>query len=119
MTSYLNAKKINRKKKLLLVAVTAFFLGSGSLAFAHDHDHHKKDKGKVKKIVFIHTGDFHGDLDPHVNLRAGSSASEGGLARVATVVKKIRKKHKKIQYMFTPVTLWPAVPWLHSPEGKR
>lgn len=53
------------------------------------------DKNDEKKVVFIHTGDFHGDLEPRVNLRAGSSPSEGGLARVSTIVKEIRKKNRK------------------------
>jgi len=65
---------------VITIAMTSF-------SFAH-----KKEDSK--KIVFIHTGDFHGDLDPHVNLRAGSSESEGGLARVATVVKDIRHHNK-------------------------
>jgi len=51
------------------------------------------DKDKVE-ISFIHSGDFHGDLDPHDNAREGSDPDEqeGGLARVSTVIKKIRDK---------------------------
>lgn len=48
-----------------------------------------------RSVVFIHTGDFHGNLEPHVNLRAGSSPSEGGLARVSTIVKQIRKRNRR------------------------
>ncbi len=92
MTSILKTKMPILRSAVRLASISAvsvaLTLGSVSLAQAHKKD----DK---KKIVFIHTGDFHGDLDPHANLRAGSSLSEGGLARVATVVKKIRKKNKK------------------------
>jgi 2',3'-cyclic-nucleotide 2'-phosphodiesterase (5'-nucleotidase family) len=42
-------------------------------------------------ITLIHTGDFHGHLVPRPNLRSDSNGRmEGGLARVATVVKRIR-----------------------------
>jgi len=109
MTSYLERKKHIFRTTLTVAVVStlslALSLGGASLAFAHSdknvrdehkQKHHKQKhrEKKEKKIVFIHTGDFHGDLDPHVNLRVGASASEGGLARVSTVVKKIRKKHK-------------------------
>ena len=85
------------RRMLAAAAVTALSMGVVSPSFASDDDDDRNDKDKKdgdRKIVFIHTGDFHGDLDPHPNLRAGSSASEGGLARVSTVVKKIRKKNK-------------------------
>jgi len=89
VTSYLYRKKLTHKKTLAVAVVAALSLMATSQTFADDNDDDEK------KIVFIHTGDFHGDLDPHSNLRAGSSFSEGGLARVSTVVKKIRKKNKK------------------------
>lgn len=42
-------------------------------------------------ITLIHTGDFHGHLVPRPNLRSdGNGRMEGGLARVATVIRKIR-----------------------------
>jgi S-sulfosulfanyl-L-cysteine sulfohydrolase len=89
MTSKLNRKNQVFRTVAQVASVSALSLlvtvASTSLSFAHDNE---------KKIVFIHTGDFHGDLDPHANLRAGASASEGGLARVSTVVKNIRKNHK-------------------------
>jgi len=76
------------KRTLVAAAVTGLAFGCMSSAWA------KKGHSDEKKIVFIHTGDFHGDLVPHANLRVGSSLSEGGLARVATIVKKIRKKNR-------------------------
>ncbi len=48
-----------------------------------------------KKIYVMHTGDLHGDLDLHPNARADATGMmEGGLARAATVIKKLKKKHK-------------------------
>jgi 2',3'-cyclic-nucleotide 2'-phosphodiesterase (5'-nucleotidase family) len=42
-------------------------------------------------VTLIHTGDFHGHLVPRPNLRSDSNGkAEGGLARVATVIKRIR-----------------------------
>ena len=47
------------------------------------------------KVTIIHTGDFHGHLIPRANVRSDSSGrKEGGLARVATVIKKIREDQK-------------------------
>ncbi len=92
MASHLQKNRFVFRRTLTAVAVAALSLGSASLAFASDDDDSSDDN--EKEIIFIHTGDFHGDLDPHVNLRAGSSLSEGGLARVSTIVKKIRKEHK-------------------------
>ncbi len=85
--------------RTLLALVVSGALAFGSTAYAgkkhHDDDHDDDHAyGKKQKIVFIHTGDFHGDLEAHANLRAGSALEEGGLARVAHVVKKIRKKNK-------------------------
>jgi len=59
------------------------------------------------EITFIHTGDFHGDLGHHDNARAGSAAGtyEGGLAHLATVVKKIRKKSKNSIHVHTGDTI--------------
>ena len=96
MTSTSNLKKPIYKTVANITSVSAISIILSSLALTLTTNmvfaHKKADKNK---IVFIHTGDFHGDLEPHANLRAGSSKSEGGLARVATVVKKIRKKNKK------------------------
>jgi len=64
-------------KRHKLSAVIALATGMSLLPLASMAD--EKDKDKYQEITFIHTGDFHGDLIPHDNLRAGSSASEGGL----------------------------------------
>jgi len=58
------------------------------------------------EIVFIHTGDFHGDLEPHANARADSNGLlEGGLARVFSVVQSIRNSHKYTVHVHTGDTI--------------
>ena len=45
------------------------------------------------EIVLIHAGDIHGHLVPRPNVRSDTkSGMEGGLARIATVIKQIRAK---------------------------
>ena len=45
-------------------------------------------------VTLIHTGDIHGHLVPRPNVRSDSSGHlEGGLARVATTVNRIRRQH--------------------------
>ncbi len=90
MTSKLKRNYYFVRRALAATIAVTLSLGAATIAQADD----ETDEENERKVVFIHTGDFHGDLDPHVNLRAGASKSEGGLARVATVVKKIRKKNK-------------------------
>lgn len=58
----------------------------------------------VRHITFIHTGDFHGDFHAHANVRDGQP-SEGGLARVATVVKTIRNRAQNSFYIHTGDTI--------------
>ncbi len=55
---------------------------------------HKKKEDK-RKIYIMHTGDLHGDTQSHPNARADATGLlEGGLARAATVIKKLKAKHK-------------------------
>lgn len=50
------------------------------------------DKYRSKSITLIHIGDLHGHTMPRPNLRSdGDGRMEGGLARLATVIKKIRE----------------------------
>ena len=47
----------------------------------------------VEEITIIHIGDTHGQIEPAVNVRSDNTNKdlEGGLARMFTLVKKIRK----------------------------
>lgn len=57
-------------------------------------------------VTFIHTGDFHGDLLPHVNLRADSTGRpEGGLARVYTAISRIRAENPSAIYVHSGDTI--------------
>ena len=48
-----------------------------------------------KKIYIMHTGDLHGDTQSHPNARGDATGMlEGGLARAATVIKKLKRKHR-------------------------
>ena len=43
-------------------------------------------------VTFIHMGDLHGHLIPHPNVRSdGNGQSEGGLARIYTLIENIRR----------------------------
>ncbi len=63
--------------------------------FADDeHDSDDRDDDE-RKIYIMHSGDLHGDTESHPNARADATGRlEGGLARAATVIKKLKKKHK-------------------------
>ena len=44
------------------------------------------------EVTFIHMGDLHGHLIPHPNVRSdGNGQSEGGVARIYTLIKDIRR----------------------------
>lgn len=74
--------QINRK--LLLTAMLSAVVMAAPV---------RADDSKSNKITLIHTGDFHGHTIPRPNLRSdGDGRMEGGLARVYTVVKKIRSE---------------------------
>lgn len=47
------------------------------------------------KVTLIHIGDLHGDLMPRANVRSDSTGRmEGGVARMYTVIEKIRKNNQ-------------------------
>lgn len=80
-----------KRKKLchsVLVMITASTVTLTPPAFADDDE-------DEKKIYIMHTGDLHGDTESHPNARADATGRlEGGLARAATVIKKLKRKHK-------------------------
>ena len=58
------------------------------------------------EITFIHTGDFHGHLIPRPNMRSdGDGRMEGGLARIAKKIKKIRSDERNTVYIHTGDTI--------------
>ncbi len=58
------------------------------------------------ELTIVHSGDFHGHLIPRANVRSDSvGRSEGGLARVATVLEMIRRNSKNVLYVHTGDTL--------------
>jgi len=80
----------------MLAGLAATSITMANAVYAdHDKDGNKEDKDYEKEIIIMHTGDLHGDLTSHTNDRedAVPGVLEGGLARVATIVKKIREKH--------------------------
>lgn len=63
------------------------------------------DKDQI--VTLIHTGDFHGHLIPRPNVRsdADGKLTEGGLARVYTVIKQIRKEDPNALLIHTGDTI--------------
>ena len=59
------------------------------------------------KVTLIHTGDFHGHMIPRPNLRsdAHGNSVEGGLARVYSVIKEIRKEDPNALLIHTGDTI--------------
>ncbi|MEK6749461.1 MAG: 5'-nucleotidase C-terminal domain-containing protein [Pseudomonadota bacterium] len=58
------------------------------------------------EITIVHTGDFHGHLIPRANVRSDSAGrKEGGLARIATMLKRIRDDEPNALYVHTGDTI--------------
>lgn len=98
--SWLFAKtKVIRLVILTVVLVCVALGGSGALASPQEEkrDPSLSDKrlDKTTTLTLIQTGDLHGHLIPRPNLRSdGTGGEEGGLARMYTKVKEIRKTDK-------------------------
>ena len=61
-------------------------------AIASEPDSEDSDDENEVEITLIHIGDIHGHLDSRVNVRSDSNGlREGGLARIYSKLKKIRK----------------------------
>lgn len=75
-------KTILRTTALLTAAAASFSLGAAHAAT------------RAKEVTLIHMGDIHGHLVEHPNLRSdGNGVMLGGLARMYTKVRQIRKAH--------------------------
>ncbi|MDH5216741.1 MAG: hypothetical protein OEX19_03530, partial [Gammaproteobacteria bacterium] len=97
----MTVKKLFRRS-MIATAVTAIALNSAAI-LADDDDYRDSDS---VKITFIHSGDFHGDYHPHTNGRADNAGQlEGGMARAATVVKKIRYNNDNVIHVHTGDTI--------------
>lgn len=84
-----------QRKFLSCAVVLAAGISLGTSAWAGDGE-----------LTLIHTGDFHGHLVPRTNLRSDTVGKpEGGLARVATAVKKIRTENKNTLHLHTGDTI--------------
>ena len=84
------------KYKYLFFALLSAAMATTIHAHAGDND----------EITIIHTGDFHGHLIPRANVRSDNvGRKEGGLARVATVIKKIREENKNALLIHTGDTI--------------
>ena len=82
------------KKQLLVGALAAALIVPTASADWGWSGWKKKKDDDEKKIYIMHTGDLHGDTSSHPNARADATGLlEGGLARAATVIKKLKKKH--------------------------
>ena len=84
-------------KKLLITALFVAGVAIGSLpAQAGDGE-----------VTLIHTGDFHGHLIPRANVRSNNpdGRKEGGLARIYTKIKEIRREEKHSLLLHTGDTI--------------
>ena len=102
-----------KKKALSHLVVAALAIPAVSLslsASADDYDYSRysdyyssykdgyssySDDDNEKKIYIMHSGDLHGDTESHPNARGDATGKlEGGLARAATVIKRLKAKHE-------------------------
>lgn len=91
-----------------VVLVVVLGIGAGTPALA-DRDGHE-DKGRAgrgtESLVLIHTGDFHGHLIGRPNARSdGTGRMEGGLARIHTKIKQLRRAHRNSLLLHTGDTI--------------
>jgi 2',3'-cyclic-nucleotide 2'-phosphodiesterase (5'-nucleotidase family) len=90
---------------------------SGSLLAIHTASANNSDAPGEKEITLIHTGDFHGHLIPRPNVRADADPShemEGGLARIYTVIRKIRREHRNTLLVNTGDTIQGSAETLYT-----
>ncbi|MEW6731937.1 MAG: 5'-nucleotidase C-terminal domain-containing protein [Acidobacteriota bacterium] len=91
-------------RRLIIPSTILLFALAALLSPVWADDEEENSAGH--KITFIHTSDLHGDMHSHPNLREDSNGQlEGGLARVFTVIKKIRKNKDRVLYINTGDTI--------------
>lgn len=91
-----NNNRLMRNAVLSVFSAGMLTAGVTSVAFAnHYYGGWERDRDDdERKIVIMHTGDLHGDLRAHPNARADATGQlEGGLARAATVIKRLKRKY--------------------------
>lgn len=83
----------NKLSQLVLASLAVPLLTCSASVMAGDYYNRDRDDDETK-IVIMHTGDLHGDTESHPNARADATGKlEGGLARAATVIKKIKRRY--------------------------
>ncbi len=98
--------KIKNERKLFF-----FFLLSSAMALSLTNlvtasEKESNDEEEEVEITLIHIGDIHGHMDSRVNVRSDSNGRpEGGLARIYTKVKNIRKHAKHSLTIMTGDTI--------------
>lgn len=111
----LSTRSRHLRRSLLATAVAAACCGAAVSASANNDSATGVDIIKeqhvnnevatdVRHITFIHTSDVHGDFHAHANSR-DNQPSEGGIARVATVIKQIRNSSQNSFYVHTGDTI--------------
>lgn len=84
-----------KKNKLSLLVLAAFAVSAMSFSMSSYADDDDDDNDNEKKVYIMHSGDLHGDTESHPNARADATGKlEGGLARAATVIKRLKEKHE-------------------------
>jgi 2',3'-cyclic-nucleotide 2'-phosphodiesterase (5'-nucleotidase family) len=91
----IDMRKPTQRRKTPVVACTSLLAAGlavipAGATLAGDPGHDQRDK--TKQITLIHIGDIHGHLVPRPNLRSDARGNkrEGGLARMYTLIEKIR-----------------------------
>lgn len=88
-------KKKLSKCMIAAFAVSAVALSSSVTAGSWGGWSSDRDDDNEKKVYIMHSGDLHGDTESHPNARGDATGKlEGGLARAATVIKKLKAKHE-------------------------
>lgn len=100
----------------VLTALALMLVSVFHLVYASDKDDHDHDDDDGVTITMMEVGDHHGNLIPRLNLRPGDGVkhSEGGLARMASVIKKTRKRDPQALLFTAGDTLQGSAEVLHT-----